>query len=68
MVLHTLHFTHADGYNTQIDGMGDADEEQKLDGLQQIISNSTSVANTAAAVAAAAAAVDASKSPDETSV
>lgn len=47
----------------KIDGMDDPEEEEKLDGLQQIISDSTS-----AAVAASSAVADASKTPDETSV
>lgn len=49
----------------QIDGMGDPDEDEKLDGLQQIISAST---NAAAAAAAPSAAAEPVKSPDETSV
>lgn len=48
----------------QIDGMDD-EENEKLEGLQQIISDSTAAA---AAGAPPSAGVDPSKSPDETSV
>lgn len=48
----------------QIDGMDD-EENEKLEGLQQIISDSTAAA---AAGAPPSSGVDPSKSPDETSV
>lgn len=53
------------GKHEQIDGMDDPDEEEKLEGLQQIISDSTSAA---AAASTAAAEAEVAKSPDETSV
>lgn len=60
-----IHAHDAKNPFAQIDGMDDPDdEEERLEGLQQIISDSTAQA----AAAAVAAATETAKSPDESSV